>query len=342
MATKIEELPPAEISPRDLASAIGLMRRIDQEGVPEDPIKPDDVYARQITATPPDARLFFWGVRESGGLVGGAYLFLPDKDNVHLGWTGLMVAPEARRRGIGRALLRTLAERAGADGRTVLVGNTSDRVPAAAAFARAVGASRGLETHTNQLDLHTLEPVLIGRWIDESRAKGAGYRTAWVDWANADDATIAQVAQAYEAINDMPKGDIAFEDEHWDVSRTRDRYAFFARMGIDVWTAIAIHDATGTGVGFTEINLTPEVPEIVQQQGTAVTPAHRGHALGMWLKAMVLERLVREQPKARFIRTGNAKSNEAMLRINTELGFRPAWSTTLWQADVAALRSDPG
>jgi GNAT superfamily N-acetyltransferase len=341
MTTNIEELPLADLAPGDLAAAVALLRRIDQERAPEDPVKPDDVYARQITAAPPHARLFFWGARENGGLVGGAYLLLPDQDNVHLGWTGLLVAPEARRRGIGGQLLRTVAERASANGRTVLVGETSDRVPPSTAFARAIGANPGLETHTNQLDVRTLRPDAIRRWIDESRAKAAGYRVAWVDWANADDTTIGHVAQAYEAINDMPKGDIAFEAEHWDVPRTRDRYAFFGRMGVEVWTVIAIHDATGMGVGFTEINLTPQVPEIVQQQGTAVTPAHRGHALGMWLKAAVLERLVRERPKARFIRTGNAKVNEAMLRINTELGFRPAWSSTLWQADVAALLNEP-
>jgi GNAT superfamily N-acetyltransferase len=341
MTTTIEELPPATLSADDLAAAVALLRRIDQEGAPEDPVKPDEVYARQITAPPPHARLFFWGAREGGALVGGAYLLLPVQDNLHLGWTSAFVMPEARRRGIGRTLLRTVAQRAAADQRSVLIGPTSDRVPSAAAFAHAVKANPGLETHTNQLDVRTLKPELLRRWIDDSRAKAHGYRITWIDWPNADDATIGRVAQAYEAINDMPKGDIAFEDERWDVPRARDRHAFFVRRGIEVWTAIAVHDATGAGVGFTEINLTPQAPEIVQQQGTAVTPAHRGHALGMWLKAVMLERLVREWPKARFVRTGNAKVNEAMLRINTELGFRLAWSTTLWQADVAALLKEP-
>jgi GNAT superfamily N-acetyltransferase len=341
MATTIEELPLTALSPADLAAAVGLMRRIDQERVPEDPTTPDDVYALRLTVAPPDARLLFWGARENGTLVGGAYLHLSDRDNLQLGWTSALVGPEARRRGIGRKLLRAVAERARADGRTVLVGDTSDRVPSGAAFARAVNANPGLETHTNQLDVRTLEPERIRRWTDGSRTKAHGYRVAWVDWPNADDATIGRVAQAYEAINDMPKGDLALEDERWDVPRTRDRQAFFVKRGLELWTAIAVHDATGAGVGFTEINLTPGAPEIVQQQGTAVTPAHRGHALGMWLKAAMLDRLVREWPKARFIRTDNAKVNEAMLRINTELGFRPAWSTTLWQADVAAVLKEP-
>ena len=46
MTLTIEELPPAQLSAADLVSAVGLMRRLDQERVPEDPIAPDEVYAR--------------------------------------------------------------------------------------------------------------------------------------------------------------------------------------------------------------------------------------------------------------------------------------------------------
>jgi mycothiol synthase len=336
MAATIEELPLAGVAPT-LGGAIAVWRRIDQERVPEDPVTPDAAYARRLTAPPTHFRLMAWTASEGGTVVGIAFLQLPDVDNLEMGWAGALVVPEARRRGIGRRLLRAVAERASAERRTALVGSVSDRVPSGAAFAGAVGATAGLPGHTNQLDLRTVASDRVRHWIDESNAKAAGYRVAWVDWATDGDAVIAQVAQAYEAINDMPKGDIAFEDERWDVRRARERAAHFVQMGYEVWTAIAIHDATGAGVGFTELNLTPEVPEIVQQQGTAVTPAHRGHALGMLLKATALQRLLRERPATRFIRTGNADANEAMLRINTELGFRPAWSMTLWQADVVKL-----
>ena len=333
----------SEFSRDQVAEAVPLLQQIDTERVPEDPVLPTAAYVRRLTVLPPDVRQFFWGARDAQGtLVGVAFAQLPDRENLQMAFGIVMVAPGARRRGTGRSLARTLTERVKQEGRILIATQTSDRVPSGVAFATALGAAPGLEAHTNQLDIAALDAAMIRRAIEAARQKAAGYRLEWIDWCAADEATLARVATAYEAINDMPKGDLPFEMEKWDAERVRKRNEFQAKVGTEVWTVIAIHEASGEPVGFTELNFNPDKPEIAQQQGTAVTPAHRGHALGMWLKADVLERLLRDKPKTRFIRTGNAKVNEAMLRINTELGFRPAWSETIWQAPVATLEQHLG
>jgi mycothiol synthase len=46
--------------------------------------------------------------------------------------------------------------------------------------------------------------------------------------------------------------------------------------------------------------------------------------------------------RARFIRTGNANTNAQMLAINTQLGFKPAWSAALWQLTLSDARTGVG
>jgi hypothetical protein len=59
----------------------------------------------------------------------------------------------------------------------------------------------------------------------------------------------------------------------------------------------------------------------------------------MWMKAVMLKRILGERPKALFIRTGNANTNAQMLGINAQLGFVQAWSACLWQISIADART---
>ena len=97
--------------------------------------------------------------------------------------------------------------------------------------------------------------------------------------------------------------------------------------------------ATGRLAGITEVAWHPNRPEILQQRGTGVLAEYQNLGLGRWLKAAMLEKILRERPQVKRVRTGNADSNAPMLKINTELGFRPYISHQIWQIELAQVQA---
>lgn len=51
----------------------------------------------------------------------------------------------------------------------------------------------------------------------------------------------------------------------------------------------------------------------------------------------MLEEVLKAKPDVRFIRTGNADSNDAMLKINRDMGFKPYKAVTVWQLETEKL-----
>jgi GNAT superfamily N-acetyltransferase len=92
--------------------------------------------------------------------------------------------------------------------------------------------------------------------------------------------------------------------------------------------------ATGKFAGYTETVWNPNRPEVLRQDMTGVFPQYRNKGLGRWLKAAMLDKVLKERPQVKYVRTGNADSNAAMLKINTALGFKPYMADTLWQVEL--------
>jgi hypothetical protein len=220
----------------------------------------------------------------------------------------------------------------------LFISQVTSRIPAAEGFARAMGARPGLEMKTNQLDLADVDRAKVEEWASIAPA---GYRLERVDGPLPDELMRASIESA-SGMNDAPRGDLRMDDWELTEQQIRDQEAWRRQTGIERWLILALHEATGQGAGFTIVTYDPRVPHLIWQQGTAVTAAHRGHRLGLWMKAVMLKRILDERPLARFIRTGNANTNAQMLAINTQLGFKPAWSSALWQLTLADARKAVG
>jgi len=270
------------------------------------------------------------------------------------------VLPEHRRGGIGRALRERLERLAVDEGCRTLTGSTMHRAEAngtpipsptgigavgaddpSARFVVDAGYRLGQTARTSALDTVDAAPTLAAHLADARLAAGDDYRVlSWVDATPEhllDDLAVLHTRMS----TDTPQGDLPQAEDPWDADRIREAEARRASAGRTGLTTAAVHMPTGRLVGFTEIAVSPsgrrcDGHAYTYQQDTLVLAEHRGHRLGMLLKAENLLLLAREAPEADRVVTWNADENRPMLAVNEALGFRHVATSGSWLREVAS------
>ena len=342
MGYEISEIDPTKLTDEQAKEAALLQQALQHERAPEDPLTPLEVYVTRMRLKPPSRWRAVFAARDAADRlagIGGTGYGTNEPEQAHLRWCEVSVAASHRRHGVGRALFRRIVEAVdGPPGDLVFISQGNDRVPAGEAFARSIGATPGLPMKINQLVLAEVDRAKLKEWAAISPA---GYRLEW-GGGRVPESLMSAYLQAANGMNDAPKGEIDFGEWKYTEAQQREWEDWLRQAGVEPWLIVAVHEATGAGAGFTAVSYDPKVPHLIQQHGTAVIPGHRGHRIGLWLKAAMLERILAERPQAKFIRTGNANVNEQMLDINAKLGFRYAWQSTLWQVKQADARKAVG
>lgn len=289
---------------------------------------------------------------EPSDLLGSAEFGLPVADNRHLvDDLFLQVRADVRRSGIGAALWRELVRIAGEQRRSTIIGWTNHLAtgqdPALGRLAPATGvghvplddAARFAREH--QLKLEQVErqsrlqlpvpPKRLAELCAEAEARALpAYRV--VSWVGP---TPPEYRDLVAAMNrtisvDAPTGEVSWEPENWDAERVQHFDERIGLIGTSVYS-LAIATDTGEAAGVTHIHVENAHPERPEQWNTVVAAAHRGHRLGLLLKATNLQRLADAVPQARHMDTWNAGENDFMLAINTALGYQLFSVSGAWQ-----------
>lgn len=318
-----------------------LLNDLRAERQPDDPPSPLSVTVHQCRNFPSHIEAHAWGVTSDDGermiAFGVAYVPLAP-ENQHLASFSLDVHVDHRRQGIGRHLLGHIEEVATARGRRLLVTTTNGRIPAGEAFMVRLGASPGVMAQNHQLSLDGLDRALVTRWLERGRRHEQAYEIGIWEGPYPDE-ELEAIAALHDVMNQQPRDQLEMNDERMTPERLRELERFFITEHTTRWTIFLRARETGTFVGFTEIVLDAQQPELARQGDTGVFPRHRGQSLGRWLKAAMLQRLLDERPDVRRVRTSNADSNAAMRRINEELGFVPQGSECVWQVATRDARA---
>jgi GNAT superfamily N-acetyltransferase len=272
-----------------------------------------------------------WLARDGDGQAVGWYqLDLPERENRHLAGVTPVVHPARRRRGLGRALLRHAAGQAKQASRTVLASEVRESSPGEA-FARAIGARQQEITEVRRV--LELAGVDAKRWTalrQQAEAEAAGYSLEYWEGPVPDD-KLAQVAEVNAAMADAPHD---HESQLWDAERVRLGQVSQVASGMRSHSFAAHHDASGAMVALTHVVIQPSKPEWGFQGITAVVPAHRGHRLGLLVKARMHELLAGREPQLARITTGNAGANKYMIAINETMGYQVVDDWPSFEMDV--------
>jgi GNAT superfamily N-acetyltransferase len=258
--------------------------------------------------------------------LGVSILELPQLDNLDKAYVHYGVAPAERGRGIGTAVDEAARQVARSAGRSTMIATTYvpfDRREDHPNRRWAEG--RGYRVANIEivrvLDL-PVDPAQLDVWSAHAAERHADYQIeTYVDVIP--DPLLPSFLTMYGLLAlEAPTGDIDFEAEVMTEEAFRERQRVSAELGRRVYFTLAV-DPGGEVVAYTTIGVPAGDQPNAYQWGTLVHPQHRGHRLGLAVKAANLRTVQTAHPDRRRVWTTNSEVNAAMVGINETMGFRP-------------------
>ena len=283
-----------------------------------------------------------FGVRVDGELVAYSLLQSMLEDPGHL-WITIDVLPDYRHQGIGTALLEHAEAQAAMDGRHKLIiyassgTGTGERIPSPTGFGSVPASNdevRFLLAHGYRLE-QVERGSRLALPIELTVPKAAeGYRLQFWENRTPEHWLEDMAFMCTRMSTDAPSAGLDEPEDVYTVERVREFEAAQATSGRTQLVVAAEHIESGRLVGYSELRVPPEPSRSVSQGDTLVLREHRGHRLGMLLKAANLDRLQREYPGHPAVLTFNAEENRFMLDVNEAVGFVPVGYEGAWRKDI--------
>ncbi|MFF3327740.1 GNAT family N-acetyltransferase [Streptomyces sp. NPDC002889] len=276
-------------------------------------------------------------VAADGSYDGVASLVLfHEESNRHTAFLDVLaVHPRARQRGIATRLWSAVRDELAAGGRTsvsaeIELGGAGETFATRLGFVNVLPLAWYVQNITDAVAAHPVQPPLPD-----------GY--TYVHWTGVvPDAFAAAFAEAHNAMEDAPSGDMDQATPTWDAERVRAAAQVIEDRGGVILSSAVVHTAGGTDAvaAYTELVLRDPSDVRALQYDTVVVPAHRGRGFGRAVKRHMVTAVAAAHPGVREIATTVADENGPMLAVNEHLGYRRERTIAYVQAKPAL--HDPG
>ncbi|MFF0720378.1 GNAT family N-acetyltransferase [Verrucosispora sp. NA02020] len=329
----VREWDPRTASSAEIASLLDTLNAVLAVDLPQDPPWRESSVREYLTEVMPGERRIAWVAQAESAADGTPGPILGQVHVLLLGSIGVLevlVHPDHRRRGLGRDLVLRASRRVYQEGfesiGVEVVGDTP-----AVAFYESLGFSREYVETRSVLDLAGVDWTELA---EMSTGVGAGYHVQFHPGGPPDD-LIEAYARAKAEIRDVEDGEL--RPSSYDPQRLRDSLDCLHRRGMKPYIVLALHEKTGEVAGLTEVVVPAQHPTRADQYDTIVVQEHRGYGIDRAIKARMLLELRSAEPHLTEVQTWNAQANEAMLKVNAELGYRPDREWCEYSVDVAEL-----
>ena len=337
MSITIEPFDAASADEATLEGAHLAFLDLEEDFTPGQPATPLEFHRRNWQSGPAQHRRDVRCVaRLHGQVVGMAHVAMW-RDHPDTGLITLAVRRAHRGRGAGRSMLSWGLAVLADHGRTTFIVDIPDGSPGETAAER-LGLKKALSERISQLLVTEIDWGLMEAWIADARERAAEYELLWLTPPFPEE-HLSNWCLISDAMNTAPLEDLELAEPAMTPEKWRSIEANVDSRGWDLRGLAAVHRPSGDFAGMTTIFNQRYYPTVAQQDDTVVDQAHRGRGLGKWLKAAMAREFLSEFPEVTRINTGNAGSNAPMLKINTEMGFKPILQIAAWQGPIDVARS---
>ncbi|HET9168999.1 MAG TPA: hypothetical protein VFN97_06160 [Actinospica sp.] len=317
---QIRELNPTE-NPRDLATVTAAHARWVADYLPALP-DAGEVRIRHWCTSGYEQASQVYGVfadEHASEAQGVAVYGYELTKNLNLAYCDLEVSAAGRESGAEAALFEHLMRRTAELGRSRLatgIPQTMEPLP----FAEKHGGKVTDTAIMSTLDLTAIDRAQYEAWA-EPTAKNSEYTlVGWV--GRCPEELVESYCAAMDAMADQPIGTFEYTWAKYSVDRLRFGEEMRERLGVRLYVQAAL-DPAGNIAGFNILGCYPDEPERIEIWDTGVVRGHRGHGLGLRVKAAASLWVLEDRPSTRVVRTYNNDENEWMLAVNRALGYRP-------------------
>ena len=275
----------------------------------------------------PEGPVFYhaYAALDGDAMVGQTWIVGSTTDNLHQAHLWAWVPPRYGRRGVGTALVRHAEQHLRDLGRRTAITQTwigMDGSGGYRAFAERLGYTLA-QTQVERRQQLPMDEATLARLEAEAAAHSSAYTLRTVVGP-----VPQELAQGYLDVYNLldveaPRGELELEEGRWTPAELAAQDEELCDQGRTRVTTLA-SDGTGTVVAYSCAVIGP--PDLaersVDQAGTIVHPAHRGHRLGLAVKCALTRAIQAHFPDREYVRTQNAETNAPMVAINEAMGFR--------------------